>query len=323
MIMEKLAKHIVILPYYCGSEIARYLKIAKLLTSFPEPAGGYHFLLASSPKTKPSFELYDAYSKLGNVIPFACPSQVFGYPQGPTAMFWDCMDYLATQFSGQSGFALWMESDMAPSQPDWIDRLSAEWFGTANLKKSMVSSEQLLSRQSTNRSINAAAPPIMMGCYVPKVYKHRVFKQKKLILHAHINGGACYSMDFAMHMPAAARSGVFDMAVFDFAQQLGRIRATRQIAFSTLSRVRRDLQDPSKVLLHGFMQHKDRFIDHCCHPVTDQEKRAALWHPWLDRWETVQRKIRVQFVRRGQKAMLENMFLAKHVFDRTQLESDR
>lgn len=321
--MEEPAKHIIILPYYCGSEVSRYLKIAQLLTRFPEPAGGYHFLLASSPLVKPSYELLDAYSRLGNTIPFACPTRTFGYPQGPTAMFWDCMDYLATQFSRHTGFALWMESDMAPSQPDWIDRLSSEWFGTATANDSGKSGSADLLPTQLSSEPGGKTVPIMMGCYVPQVFKHRIFKKKKLILKAHINGGACYSMDFAKYMPAQVRTGVFDMAVFEHARGLGLIRATRRIAFSTLSRVRRDLQDPSKVLLHGFMQDKDAFINRCCQPVTDQEKQAALWHPWLDQWENVQRKIRVQFVRRGQKAMLENMFLAKRVFDRAQLEGDR
>lgn len=301
--MEAPAKHIVILPYYCESEVARYLKIAQLLQNFPEPKGGYHFLLASSPRISPNDSLRAAFDKIGNAIPFACPTQVFGYPQGPTAMFWDCMDYLASHYSGQPGFGLWLESDMAPTKADWIDRLGCEWFGNSG------ATETFSGEKST---------PIMMGCYVPQVFKHRIFKKKKLILHAHINGGACYSMDFAKHMPAEARRGVFDMAVFDYANSLGRVRPTQQICFSTVSCIRRDLQDPSKALVHGFMQDKDRFIDECCRPITDDEIRRAAWHPWIEEWETIRRRIRVQFVRRGQQAMLENMFLAKRVFDQNQ-----
>jgi hypothetical protein len=320
--MDDSPRHFIILPYYCDEEIARYLKIAERLQSFPTPRGGYHFLLASSPRTRPSYELMHAYSKIGNVMPLACTTRVFGYPQGPTAMFWDCMEYLATHHAGEAGFGLWLESDMAPSQPRWIDRLSDEWFGvaTATSADSARASETNAMKASTSRVVST---PIMMGCYVPEVYKHRVFKGKKLILNAHINGGACYSMDFAKYMPKEARNGVFDMAVFQYAKKIGRIKSTRQIAFSTLNRVRRDLLDSSKVLLHGFMQDKDKFIDHCCRPLTEQEKQTASWHGWMDRWETIQRTIRVQFVRRGQQAMLENMFLAKRKFDLHQLSLEQ
>jgi hypothetical protein len=214
---------------------------------------------------------------------------------------------------------------MAPSQPNWIDRLSAEWFSSATPTepKTIAHTIKMATPNAKTELAKPSSTPIMMGCYVPNVYKHRILKGKKKILDAHINGGACYSMDFAKHMPKAARNGVFDMAVFQYAQKLGRIKPTRKIAFSTLNRVRRDLLDKSKVLLHGFMQDKDQFIDQCCKPITDQEKQAATWHNWLDRWENIQRKIRVQFVRRGHQAMLENMFLAKRKFDQEHQELER
>jgi hypothetical protein len=283
--------HNIILPYFCDEEVDRYLKIAARLRTFPQPAGGYRFVLASSPRTETSRALFEAYSSLGTTIVFACPTQTFGYPAGPTAMFWDCMDFIAEQFPTNSGFSLWMESDMAPAQPDWIDRLSRQWY----------------SEKET---------PIMMGCYVPEVYKHRLFKKSKLILQPHINGGACYAMDFAKRMPAAARQGVFDMAVFEYARKLGRAKFTRQIAFSTVSRVRRDLLDDNKVLLHGFMQPKEIFVDRCLQPLTESEKNAVAWNPLLDQLEQMKRQIRVKFVRKGHRAMLENMFLAKQRFER-------
>ena len=283
-------QHIVILPYFCQEEVDRYLKIAARLAEFPAPQCNVTYLLASSPKTETSQQLVDAYSQLGNTIPFACPTQIFGYPEGPGAMFWDCMELIQSEFGDNDGFSLWLESDMAPIKPDWIDRLSAEWYG-------------------------GHQKPIMMGCYVPEVYKYRIWKKPKLILHPHINGGACYAMDFASHMPPAAREGVFDMAVFQFADKVGRARFTKQISFSTNARVRRDLLDPEKVLLHGFMQEKDQFIDHCLTPLTAAEQRRAGWNPLLDKMERFQRQIRVQFVRRGRRAMLENMFLEKERFE--------
>ena len=179
---------------------------------------------------------------------------------------------------------------MAPVKPDWLDRLSDEWYSQGET-------------------------PVMMGCFVPEVYKYRVFKKPKLILHPHINGGACYAMNFANEMPDEARQGVFDMAVFQYAEKIGRARFTQQIAFSTHARVRRDIADETKVLLHGFMQEKDRFIDQCLTPLSNHELSRASWNPFLDRIETARRQLRVQFVRRGHRAMLENMFLAKQKFE--------
>jgi len=287
-------QHTVILPYFCNEEVTRYLKIADRLEDFPKPAGGYRFLLASSPRMKTNEQLLERYDQIGDAIPFACPSQVFGYPEGPTAMFWDCMDFLAANFSEEDGFGVWLESDMAPIKPDWIDRLSAEWY------------------QGTEQG---NPPPIMMGCYVPEVYKYRFFKKPKLMLDPHVNGGACYATNFAKHMPKAARNGVFDMAVFQYAKKLGRVRFSSQISFSTTARMRRDLLDDRKVLLHGFMQDKDKFIEGCLRPLTEQEKSAARWEPVRESWEQLQRQIRVRVIRKGHRAMLENMFLAKSKFE--------
>jgi hypothetical protein len=151
----------------------------------------------------------------------------------------------------------------------------------------------------------------MMGCYVPHVYKHRLFREPKLLLNPHINGGACYALDFARRMPAAAREGVFDMAVYEHGLTVGEMRPTRQISFSTVQRARRDVLSMEKCILHGFMQDKDRFISECVRPVSLAEKGMRPLSPVREQWETLQRRIRVLFVRRGHQAMLENMFLAK------------
>lgn len=288
-------KHIVILPYFCQEEVDRYLKIAQLLGRYPAPNVEVEFLLAASPRTVPSEELQRAFSPFGNTISFQCPTQVFGYPEGPGAMFWDCMEYIANANPGRDGFSLWLESDMSPVKPDWIDQLAQQWAGFEK-------------------------QPIMMGCYVPEVYKRRLFKGPKLMLEPHINGGACYSLDFANQMPESARTGVFDMAVFQFAQEQGRAMNTSKISFSTNQRVRRDVLDPEKVLLHGFMQEKDQFIDDCVRPLTERERKTASLNLMRDKLETAHRRLKVMFVRKGRRAMLENMFLAKRQFEKSARE---
>lgn len=279
------ANHVVILPYFCQEEIDRYQQTADWLAAHCELPMKCTFLLAASPKICESEQLKNAFARLAPVQSFQCPSQVFGYPAGPTAMFWDAMDYVAEHFSG-SGFSLWFESDMAFVKSDWLARLESEWWA-------------------------GGSPPLVMGCYVPHVYKYRWFRRPKLLLTPHINGGACYALDFARRMPAAAREGVFDMSVYEFGQRVGELRATRQIAFSTVQRVRRDLLSNEKSVLHGFMQDKNRFLQECVRPISPRERRQAVFSAWQERWENWQRQLRVLFVRRGHRAMLENMFLAK------------
>ncbi len=276
--------HVVILPYFCDEEVSRYLRIVGRMAEMPQKCR-WSFLLAASPRTTPSAVLEKACRAVAPVKSFQCPSQIFGYPQGPTAMFWDCMDYLAANYPDDGGFGLWLESDMAPVKLDWLDRLDREW--------------------------SSAADPLLMGCYVPKVYKSRLFRPKKLLLDDHVNGGACYSRKFAERLPQSAREGVFDMVTYREARKVGEVLLTRQIDFSDNKRVRRDVLDPVKVLLHGYLQDKDRFIDSCLAPVRTSERRTARYYPVMDAADTLRRKLRVWLVRRGQQAMYENMLLAK------------
>lgn len=278
-------QNVVILPYFSNEEVTRYLKIAERIGSMRPAGSKVHYLLANSLRIEPSQPLQQAYSQLGPCTSFTCPTPIFGYPEGPTAMYWDCMRYVSERFSNLDGFCLWLESDMAPVQDDWLDRLSEQW--------------------------HTGDRPLMMGCHVPNTYKKRFFRRPKLVLHEHINGGACYATDFANQLPPSARHGVFDMAVYQYAQGLGRVRETDLISFSTLSRVRRDVMDPNKVVLHGYLQDKDSFIDACLRPISEKEQQLASWHPLQDRIEHVSRSVRVQIFRRGHRTMLDNVLLNK------------
>ncbi len=281
--------YVCILPYFCEEEVDRYLKTAQWMRDNCRLPLACEFLLAASPKTPTSDRLFAAFSTLGRTRHFRCPSQIFGYPQGPTAMFWDCMDYIANNFSGR-GFSLWFESDMAVTKADWLSRLATEW--------------------------HEGGDPIMMGCFVPETFKFRWLRQKKKVLDPHINGGACYSLDFGRKLPVEAREGVFDMIVYRHALELGTVKTTRQIAFSTLARVRRDVIGQQACVLHGFMQDKDRFIDRCVAPITAQERSGWIWHPLQEQLEITKRRLSVCFYRRGRQAVLESMLLAKHQIER-------
>lgn len=276
--------HVVILPYFCDEEVARYMKIISRMAGMRQLCQ-WSFLLAASPRTEPNKKLEQACAAVASTQSFQCPSQVFGYPQGPTAMFWDCMAHVQANYPDDGGFSLWLESDMAPVKDNWLDRLDAEWKTASN--------------------------PVLMGCYVPKVYKSRFLRRRKLLLEDHVNGGACYTKRFAERMPVEAREGVFDVVVYKHALDVGQVIFTDQIDFSTNERVRRDVVNPSKVLLHGFLQDKDQFISDCVAPITDTERRSAMLNPVLDFAESTRRWVRVWRVRRGQQAMYENMLLAK------------
>lgn len=279
--------HTIILPYFCEEEVTRFLKIVQHIKNLGPQAAPFEFLLAASAKQEPSQILEHACREIAPTHSFQCPTQIFGYPAGPTAMFWDAMDYVDHRLcTDPSGFALWLESDMIPVKSDWLDRLDTEW---------RAEREQ----------------PLVMGCYVPELYKRRVLRQKRLVLHEHINGGACYHKQLASILQPGIRGEVFDMAIYREAKKIGNTVCSEQIMFSTEQRARRDVLDPNIVLLHGFMQEKDRFIDLCCEPITEFERSIQPLNGLLDAIENMQRQIKTLWIRRGRQAVLENMFLEK------------
>jgi hypothetical protein len=297
--------HTIILPYFSREEVQRYLKIVRHIKHLASEGSGatrqaeqnscsFHFLLAASPKIEPCEELRQACSEVAPTHSFQCPTQIFGYPAGPTAMFWDAMEYTESHLrDSDDGFALWLESDMVPVKSDWLDRLDREW------------------RSETET-------PIVMGCYIPELYKNRVLRAKRLVLHEHINGGACYHKRLASLLPRSIRDEVFDMAVYREAKKIGLTICSEQIMFSTTQRARRDVLDPERVLLHGFMQDKDVFVEKCFAPVTERERQRQSWNGLLDAIEDMQRQVKMLWVRRGRHAVLENMYHAKRRLSRQQ-----
>lgn len=289
--------HTIILPYFCEEEVQRYQKIVRHIQAMGQQACDFNFLLAASPRMEPSKALLETCEEVAPCFSFQCPTQVFGYPQGPTAMFWDAMEYVEAHLcQNESDFALWLESDMVPVKPNWLDRLDQEWR----------------SEKET---------PIVMGCYIPELYKTRLLRARRLVLHEHINGGACYHKRLASLMPQSIRDEVFDMAIYREAKEIGTVVCSEQIMFSTTQRARRDVLDPEKVLLHGFMQEKDVFVEKCCAPVTERERSMQSWSGLLDAIEDVQRQIKMLWVRRGRHAVLENMYHAKRRMGRQQRDA--
>ncbi|MEZ6108160.1 MAG: hypothetical protein R3B96_19150 [Pirellulaceae bacterium] len=282
-------KHIVIVPYFSEPEIDRYLRIADRLRQFGSQGVDYQFLLAASPKIEPNDRLYQGFSDIAPCQHFQCPTRIFGYPQGPTAMFWDCMDHVANEHDLQGGFSLWLESDMVPVKRDWLARLASEW--------------------------SEANSPLIMGCYVPDVQKKRFFRRARLWISEHINGGACYSNDFAHAMPLDAREGVFDTQVYQFLKETGRVVNTRQIAFSTTQRLQRDAARADRVLLHGFLQDKEAFVTACL--ATDPDAAVPEEQPaWKTSLSEAGQKALIRFVIRGRRAMLGALLIEQDRLER-------
>jgi len=277
------SKHVVIIPYFSEEEVDRFLKIADCMQRFGPQRCDYEFLLASSPLIQPSERLFDAFHEIAPTKVFACPTKMFGYPQGPTAMFWDCADHLARDSSNDGGFGLWLESDMVPVKPDWLQRIAAEW--------------------------ERCDDPLVMGCFVPDVMKHRFIRRKRPWISEHINGGACYAKNFAKVIPDSYRHSTFDVAIYPFLKENGRFVATPLLAFSTVDKCRSDMADPRKAILHGFLQDKDVFVEKCVQPLLPNEQRFRESSPIMFATKSWLTRMKLRFLKRGKEAMLQALLL--------------
>ncbi|MEC9093457.1 MAG: hypothetical protein VX438_12165 [Planctomycetota bacterium] len=279
-------KYTIILPYYCQDEIDRYMRIGDHLMELGVQKNEFEFLLAASPKIRPSREFEKRFSRIAPTISFSCPTKVFGYPEGPTAMFWDCMEFLSVNSNDDDqGFGLWLESDMIPIKPNWLDLIVEDWH-------------------------SGEVTPLLMGCLIPDVYKHRILKRPRKWIAEHVNGGACYGRHFAKEIPKEARNDVFDVAVYPYVlEKPGALKVSQTISLSTMQRCRSDIIDPRRMILHGFMQDKDDFIDKCRQPVSEDEKTDFAEPRHYHRFEQAFERTKLLFMGRGPEAMLHAMFL--------------
>jgi len=195
------------------------------------------------------------------------------------------MDYLAENSKeNDHGFGLWLESDMIPVKANWLDAIVNDWH-------------------------SGVQTPWQMGALIPDVYKHRVLKRPRKWIAAHVNGGACYNRQFAKLIPESAKKEVFDVAIYPHVLAGKGMKATSTIALSTMQRCRADIVDDRRMLLHGFMQDKDDFIDKCRQPVTQAEiqtyKNSEHYRAFTQAFE----RTKLMISGRGPEAMLNAMFL--------------
>lgn len=247
-------KHIVIIPYYCDEEVRRYRMIANFLKEMTETNIPFEFLLCSGPSVRPSDALSDLFSKIAPTRSYACRTQVTGYPERPTAMFWEIMGHVNNTCEQDGGFALWLESDMLPIKKKWIDRLQREWL---RMKETLL-----------------------MGLYISQ-WK----MPNRSIVRAHINGGACYAKNIIRFVPPEGRKPCFDIQLFPSIQATGRYLYSNQFVFTTHDTIPAHMKDPQKTILHGYLQNKDKFIQECIahfqHPETSNKQTFKWLRPIL------------------------------------------
>ncbi len=172
--LRKERKIIIVLPYFCAEEVERYLRISAIIRHFLKGSPPVEFLLSARFDCEESSRLFRAYSKIGAVRSFRGstvgrgiinPDNGFEI-EGPSAMFWETMEFIAREYDDDNGFALWLESDMVPLRSDWLSKMMKEW-----------SSKYLI-----------------MGYYYDQL-------EKGSKTASHINGGACYRKDFTNFVP--------------------------------------------------------------------------------------------------------------------------
>ena len=220
--------HLVILPYYCEEEVRRYEEIAAYLFNLHGAQPQIEFLLSSLSSMKSQPQLEGIFERIAPVKTFRVQTEIESYPQRPTVMFWETMEFVQRHYEADGGFVLWLESDMLPVRAGWVRSLEGEWQSRAGL--------------------------LLMGRHVPCLN----FRGASYV--EHINGGACYAKHFAEIVSPENRGAPFDLTLFESIQPTGRWLSSAQFDFSTPGLLARDIQDERKTILHGYKQDKDLFI---------------------------------------------------------------
>lgn len=119
---------LVILPYWEGD---RQL-LSPLIELVVGLQGGghhprFHFLMA--PRFDSKFD-EAAIERLSTTFPvhrFRCTGSSRGHPAGSNGQFVSSMMHACSRYSKWCKVVLWMELDMIPCRPDWLDALFTRW----------------------------------------------------------------------------------------------------------------------------------------------------------------------------------------------------
>lgn len=227
-------KHIIVLPYYCRKEVSIYLEIACIWKHLAQTKVEYEFLLVARYDMKPSNVLEKEFSKIGQVRSIQCLSKGRGIKEpekganieGPTAMFWETMQYINNNYAKDKGFILWFESDMVPLTCDWLDKLEEEWN---------------------------SGDYVIMGRLIDKEWVARFMPEWLPYMVEHINGGACYCKDFYEKIPKNNFNMLnsWDKEIFEYIKSHYRYKATDLIELRPYLKTMTCPPEKESVLLHG------------------------------------------------------------------------
>jgi hypothetical protein len=223
-------RHTIVLSYFSQPEAERYKTLARVLATWPRPTEFETECLICTVGTGVPEDrtLHDAMSALMPTRSYRCSTTVEGYPQRPTAMFWEIMEHVGNTHQGDGSFALWLEADMVPARPTWLDELHHAW--TRHQR------------------------PLVMGRLQPRTY----VPTSRLVTSPHINGGACYAKSYGREIPEHAKQGVFDGTPWPEVRRSQRYVATELFAYSSVIGLANDMTSRAAVL-HGYRQDKPAF----------------------------------------------------------------
>jgi hypothetical protein len=223
--------HLILLPVTRSEEITRFKIVAEYLHRSIKNMSNFEFLLMHNGFTDETVELLTLLSKVAPVKHNKISTTINSYPEGPAYFFWESMGFINRQYIKDSGFVLWMESDMVPTKSNWVDRLDEEWTNQRNA--------------------------LVMGLYLRRKY----IVKTSGFLPEHINGGACYSKNIAAVIPPSRRGVPYDETLFKEIRKSGRYRKSNLFKFSALSTLVDDIENERVAILHGYRQNKTLFVN--------------------------------------------------------------
>lgn len=224
---SKLEGHTIVLPYFSEQELGRFHDLADYINNctFKITNCRYNFLIVACSLPLDN-SLVDKFRYIAPSVGYVTPVGKLDYGNGSCSLFWDVAEHVHNNYP-HDGFMLWMESDMVPLKPDWIDSLDAIW---------------------ENQSI--------LGMRVKRCF----YASTQTLTTEHINGGACYNKMLAGLVPREARKHPFDMSLYPFVSNDAKF--TDAFRFISNNRIRDVVFDPSAVVGHAYVakHNKDQVI---------------------------------------------------------------
>lgn len=119
---------LIVIPYWEG-DFKRVFTLARVISGLQTHHAGElaHVCLASRQDCAPQNDAFIELEKKFNVFHHRCNSPMRGYPAGSNGMFNSMLTFAAFRLVDKYDAVLWMEPDMAPCKPSWIDCLITAW----------------------------------------------------------------------------------------------------------------------------------------------------------------------------------------------------